>query len=491
MIRKFLLITTAPLALASCTGLADTAPVSAGQAAPISAQERQQGNDAHPAILAEFGGEYNGPQANYATRVGQQIAVHSGLSSNPGAFDVTMLNSPVNNAFAIPGGYVYVTRQLMALMNDEAELAAVLGHEVAHVAARHSQKRQSTAQRNSILGVLGQVLVGAVAGESQIGSILSEGIGTGSQLLTLGYSRSQETQSDDLAIEYLVDAGYDPNALASMLRALAMQNQLDQQIAGNAQSLPSWASTHPDPASRVQRAQSRAAATAAIGGTRNRDGYLAAIDGMLYGDDPAQGVIEGRTFLHPAFRLAFDIPQGFAMQNGASAVSITGPNAKAQFSTASYNGNLESYVQNVLTGLAGSGAALPQSTVRRTSVNGVPAAFTQLRANSGNGQVDVTVYAYAPSSNRAYHFVTLTPAGQGLGAMNSMVQSFRTLTAAQAAAVKPKFVRIVTVRSGDTASSLAQRMAFDDYKLQRFLVLNALNQNDTLRAGQKVKIVTY
>lgn len=491
MIRKLLFITTAPLALAACGGIASTAPMAAGQAAPISAQERQQGNDAHPAIMAEFGGEYNGPQAAYATRVGQQIAVHSGLSSSPGAFDVTMLNSPANNAFAIPGGYVYVTRQLMALMNSEAELAAVLGHEVAHVAARHSEKRQSTAQRNSILGVLGQVLVGAVAGDSQIGSILNEGIGTGSQLLTLGYSRSQETQADDLAIAYLVDAGYDPKALSSMLYSLALQNQLDQQISGDARSVPQWASTHPDPASRVERAANLANASGAVGGTLNRDGYLSAIDGMLYGDDPAQGVIEGRTFLHPVFRLAFDIPQGFAMQNGATAVSITGPNAKAQFSTASYNGNLDSYVQNVLTSLAGSGNALPQTSIRRTSVNGVPAAYTQLRANSGSGEVDVTVYAYAPSSSKAYHFVTLTPAGQGLGAMNSMVQSFRTLTAAQAAAVKPKFVRVVTVRSGDTASSLAQRMAFSDNQLQRFLVLNALNQNETLRAGQKVKIVTY
>ena len=491
MIRKYLFLASAPLALASCGGIASTAPVSAGQAAPISAQERQQGNDAHPAILAEFGGEYNGPQAAYATRVGQNIAVQSGLSSSPGAFDVTMLNSPVNNAFAIPGGYVYVTRQLMALMNSEAELAAVMGHEVAHVAARHSQKRQSAAQRNSILGVLGQVLVGAVGGDSQIASILSEGIGTGSQLLTLGYSRSQETQSDDLAIEYLVDAGYDPKALASMLYSLALQNQLDQQISGNARSVPEWASTHPDPASRVQRASTRAAAAGSVGGTLNRDGYLAAIDGMLYGDDPAQGVIEGNTFLHPAFRLAFDIPRGFTMQNGTRAVSISGPNAKAQFSTASYNGNLESYVQNVLTSLAGQGQALPQTSIRRTTVNGVATAYAQVRANSGNSQVDVNVYAYAPSSNNAYHFVTITPAGQGLGAMSSMVQSFRTLTSAQAAAVKPRYVRVVTVRSGDTVSSLSQRMAFDDYKLQRFLVLNALDQNATLRVGDKVKIVAY
>ena len=151
--------------------------VSAGQAAPISAQERQQGTDAHPSILAEYGGAYSGPQSAYAERVGRKIAVQSGLSDSPAAFNVTLLNSPVNNAFAIPGGYVYSTRQLMALMNDEAELAAVLGHEVAHVAARHSAKRQSAAQTNQVLGALGQLLVGAVAGNGAIGNVLSQEIG--------------------------------------------------------------------------------------------------------------------------------------------------------------------------------------------------------------------------------------------------------------------------------------------------------------------------
>ena len=153
----------AAVALVGCSG-ADAQSLqqlAAGQAQPITAAERQQGQQADKSILQEFGGAYQGPQAAYAARVGQKIAVQSGLSSSPGAFDVTLLNSPVNNAFAIPGGYVYVTRELMALMNDEAELAAVLGHEVAHVAARHSAKRQSAATRNSVLGALGQVLADA------------------------------------------------------------------------------------------------------------------------------------------------------------------------------------------------------------------------------------------------------------------------------------------------------------------------------------------
>ncbi|MEZ5708688.1 MAG: M48 family metalloprotease [Blastomonas sp.] len=492
MFRRFLLIAAAPMALVSCTtgGMTGAAPVSAGEAAPISAKERQQGEQADPDIRAEFGGEYNGSQADYATRVGQRIAVQSGLSAEPDAFDVTLLNSPVNNAFAIPGGYVYVTRQLMALMNDEAELAAVLGHEVGHVAARHSKKRQSTAQRNAILNVLGQVLISQVAGGSQIGQILSQGVGTGTQLLTLGYSRSQETQSDDLAIEYLVDAGYDPKALSSMLASLAAQNRLDQQISGNTRSIPEWSSTHPDPDKRVARALTRATETSAVG-ERNRAAFLAAIDGMMYGDDPKQGVIEGRNFLHPDLRIAFTIPQGFAMQNGTSAVSIQGSNAKAQFGTAAYNGNLETYVGNVLKSLAGDGSSLPASTIRRTTVNGIPTAYTQLTVNNGQSNVDLTVYAYATASNKAFHFITLTPAGQGLGAMDSMVASFRSLSSSEAAAIKPKFVRVVTIKAGDSMSSLSGSMAFEDHQLERFMVLNALSSDTVLRTGDKVKIITY
>ena len=485
--RRLLLLSAA--ALIGCTDGAtaqSAQQLAAGQAQPITAAERQQGQQADKGILQEFGGAFQGPQAAYAARVGQKIAVQSGLSSTPGAFDVTLLNSPVNNAFAIPGGYVYVTRQLMALMNDEAELAAVLGHEVGHVAARHSAKRQSAATRNTILGALGQVVAGAVLGSgSMMGGLLQRGIGTGAQLATLGYSRGQETQSDDLGIAYLRRAGYDPAALSDMLAGLAAQTALDQQIAGDARSVPAWASTHPDPGARVRRAEQQAGSGT---GVRNRDAFLAAIDGMMYGEDPQQGVIDGRTFLHPGFRIAFTIPAGFRMQNGTAAVTITGPNAQAQFTTAAYNGDLAAYVGTVARGLGASSAPAAE----RTSVNGVPAAFTAVRASAGSTPVDVGIFAYAPGGGKAYHFVVITPAGNALGALSSMVESFRTLTAAEATpAGKPRFVRVLTVKAGDTVQSLSARMAFPDYKLDRFLVLNGLGPQDTLKPGEKVKLVTY
>ena len=483
----------APIALAGCAagGLTNTPPVTAGQAAPITSAERQQGTEARTSILNEYNGAYTKGPTAYVTRVAQRIATQSGLSSNPDAFTVTILDSPVDNAFATPGGYVYVTRGLLALMNDEAELAAVLGHEVGHVAARHSQKRQAAAQRNSIFGAIGQVVAGAIAGNSGLGQLLGQAAGTGSQLATLGYSRSQESQADQLGVDYLKTAGYDTDALASMLTSLNAQEQLQQQISGDTRSTPAWASTHPQSGQRIQAALAEARQVGGTEGERGRDAYLSAIDGLLYGDNPDNGIVEGRDFLHPKLGIAFTIPQGAQIQNSAQAVTIAGQNMKAQFGMGQYSGDLANHIQQVLQSLGGSGQTIQMPQVQRTTINGFPTAYAQTRASTQSGAVDVSVFAYQASGNRAYHFVVLTPAGQGLGAAQGMVQSFRKLTSADASRIKPKYVRVVTVKSGDTASSIAQRMAFDDYKLERFNVLNGIPQGATLRAGDKVKIVTY
>ena len=454
----------------------------------ISQQDKASGAKQHPELLKEFGGPYAGPQARYVETVGRRIAVQSGLSNAQGDFTVTLLNSPVNNAFAIPGGYVYVTRQLMALMNDEAELAGVLGHEVGHVAAQHGQRRQKTAQRNAIGGALLQVLTGALLGDSGFAGLIQRGIGTGSQLLTLKFSRSQEYEADDLGIRYLASGGYDPRALSDMLASLAAQSNLDAQVAGSARSMPEWASTHPDPASRVDRAAREAQATRSTSTTRNRDVFLAALDGVLYGDDPKQGVIDGSRFRHPDLRLSFAAPSGFGMENGSDAVSIIGSGGQAQFGTAAYRGDLNPYIDSVFSAL-GDGKGVPGGAVSRTTINGIPAAWRTVRATSQSNQVDATVFAYDFGGGKAYHFLLLTPAGRGIGPFTSMVQSVQRLSAKDAAAIKPRRIDVVTVKAGDTVQSLSRRMAYSDLQLERFLTINALDANATLRPGQKVKIV--
>lgn len=461
----------------------------ASAANAISPADKAQGAKAHPQLVAEFGGRLTGPQATYVESVGKTISLQSGLGNARSDFTVTLLNSSVNNAFAIPGGYVYVTRQLAALMNNEAELAAVLGHEVGHVAARHSTKRQQAATRNSILGALGSVLAGAVLGDSGFGRLGQQVFSQGSQLLTLKFSRAQELEADNLGITYLRRAGFDPRAMATVLESLARQNALDSQLRGSGAEVPQWASTHPDPASRVRTALTRAGAGAT--GKTNADKFLAGVDGLTYDDDPRQGLIEGRKFTHPDLRLSFEAPEGFYLVNSAKSVAITGQAGKAEFGSAAFDGNLDRYVASVFSSLTGqSSAQVSPASLESATINGIPARYGVARAQTSSGAVDVAVFAYDFGSGKAYHFVAITQAGNA-GLFNAMFRSVRRISAADAGAVKPRRLKVITAKASDTVQSLASRMAYRDAPADRFLVLNGLQADARITPGQKVKIVTY
>lgn len=473
----------ATFALAACATVpgANVAPGS-----PITAEEAQLGAQYHPEFVAEFGGAMTGPQASYVEQIGSNIAVQSGLAADRNSFEVTMLNSSVNNAFAVPGGYVYITRQLVSLMNNESELAAVLGHEVGHVSARHSARRQQTAQRNQLLGLLGAVVGSAVLGDSPLGDTIARGALQGSQLATLSYSRSQEIEADALGIQYLNRAGYDPRAMATLLQSLAAQNSLDAQLQGRDDAtIPEWASTHPDPASRVQNAAQMAGNAT---GVVNRETFLSRIDGILYGDDPEQGIIEGRQFIHPELRLSFTAPQGFYMINGTRAVSINGDGGQAQLTTAAYNNNLDAYVRNAFTAIGGQNAQVAPQSIQRTTVNGLPAAYGTARVNTGQQQVDVTVFAYEFGPSQAFHFAAITPAGQA-GTFNAMYNSMRRISASDAAQVVPRRIDVVTAQRGDTVQTLARRMDYPNAQVERFRVLNGLFGDAQIVPGQQYKIV--
>ncbi len=481
--RTLAISSTAAFALA-LGGCAMGGPIP-DASSPITQSEAELGAEAHPQLLAEFGGAMTGPQAQYVEGVGKNIAVQSGLGNAQSSFTVSLVNSPVNNAFAVPGGYIYTTRQLVTLMNNEAELAGVLGHEVAHVALRHSQRRQQAAQKNQLLGVGAAILSSVLLGSNPLGQQLGQAALQGSQMLTLKFSRSQELEADRAGIEYLNSAGYDARAMGTVLASLAAQNALDARLQGRDNAtIPEWASTHPDPASRVQTALSLAQG---MTGVTNRDTFLTRIDGLTYGDDPEQGLVEGNQFIHPDLRLAFRAPQGFYMVNGTRAVTINGQSGRAQFTLAQYNGNLQTYVNSVFAGLSDQQQIRP-SGIQTTTVNGLPAAYGTARVNNGSSQVDVTVFAYEFANDRAYHFLAITPAGRS-GTFNSMYQSVRRISAQEAANVVPRKLDVVTVRSGETVSSLASRMAYSSNQEERFRVLNGLSSGEGVRAGQKVKIV--
>ncbi len=460
----------------------------------FSAKEKANGAKYHPEILKEFGGVYESPQTAYVVRVGKKIGVQASADTSESDFTVSFLNSPVNNAFAIEGGYIYITRQLVALCNSEAEMAGVLGHELGHTYARHGRKRQNDARWKGILGA-GGTIVGALLGDNGgLVGLLGQGLqkysGVGAQLWTLSFSRSQEEQADDLGIQYLSKAGYDPKALSSMLNSLAMQTAVDQSVAGHlGGAMPEWASTHPDPIKRVGRALT-GAAKYPVATMRNADAHMKVIDGMLYDDDPKEGVLEGQDFLHRDYRLKFTAPTGYGMANSTEAVQINGNGGKAFFTmVGSFNGDRAAYVAAALKKVSGD-ATIPAGPITQTTVNGVPAFYSESTVQQQNGAVKVTVYAYETSATQVYHFLTVTPASAA-DPFDVMYRSFARLSDSEAAAIKARKLKVLTVGRSDSVASLAGKMAYKNYQTERFLALNGLNASTALTVGQKVKIVTY
>ena len=443
----------------------------------------------HAEIVQELGGAETGPRAAYVEAVGRRVAAPSGVA--PNAYRFTLLNSAVENAFATPGGYIYVTRQLMALMDNESELAFALGHEVGHVAANHAQQRESAASRNSVLGVLGAILGSVVGGG--FGGAIAQAVQTRAQLATLSFSRDQEYQADTLGLRYLIGAGYDPAGGAGVLGAISRATALEARVQGNdSRQTPEWASTHPLSENRVQRALAEARQTGRLNtGQRNRDQFLSQVQGIYVDDDPEQGVIEGRTFTHPDLHIFFAVPTGYLMQNGSSAVSIKGSAGQAQFSGGRFNGTLEQYVYRVLQELGGGQVQMAVGPIQRTNINGIPAAITTARANTSSGVIDASVVAYQWDRDTVYHFVMLTRGGYGIQPFMPMIQSLRRLSVAEAAAIRPRIIDVHTVRPGDTVQSLSGRMAYRHFQLDRFLALNNLAANTRLVPGQKVKLVVY
>jgi predicted Zn-dependent protease len=359
------------------------------------------------------------------------------------------------------------------------------------VAANHAQARQSAATRGS-LGTLVGAILGSVVGGG-VGNLLGQLIQTGSQLGTLRFTRAQEYDADRLGISYMTRAGYDPQASASMLAALGRATALEARVQGrDNRSTPEWASTHPLSENRVRQAAQLVQQTGRQGtGLRNRDQFLNQLEGVFVDDDPAQGVIEGRTFIHPDLRLQFTVPTGYLMQNGTDAVTIQGSAGQAQFRGGRFNGSLQSHIGQRLQQLTGGRTQIQVVQSNRTTINGLPVEYVIGRAQTNNGVVDISVFAYAFDQNTAYDFTMLTRGGQGVGPFDSMVGSLRRISGSEAAAIRPRVIDVHTVRAGETVQSLASRMAYSNFQLERFLSLNGLPTNARLAPGQRVKLVVY
>ena len=475
MRRTLLLLTAAALAFT---------PAAAQRLRYLDPSDVAEAQRDNAELVQELGGAETGPRAAYVAAVGHRVGAYSGIA-NPGqSLHFLTLNSAVENAFSVPGGYVYVTRQLMALMDDESELAFALGHEVGHIAANHAHIREQYAERSS-LGVFGQI-IGAIFGPGAAGILQARSV-----LDLLSFSREQEYEADTLGLRYMIQAGYDPAGAAEVLAALSRNSALQARVEGRTnRRLPEWASTHPLSENRMQRALAEARATGRLGtGVRNRDTFLGELEGIYVDDDPAQGVIEGATFTHPDLRIQFTVPTGYLMSNGTDAVTVSGSAGKAQFRQGPPN--LDQAISFAYRLLTRDQFQIAYPRPQRVTINGMPAAITTARVNTDSGLVDASVAAYQWDPQRVYYFVMLTPGGYGVSPFVSMIRSLRRITPAEAAAIRPRIIHVETVRPGDTLQSLASRMAYRDFKLERFLSLNGLAANAALRPGQKVKLIIY
>ena len=440
------------------------------------------GREEHPKVLEEFGGAYSdGGIAAYVTSVGHLLAATSEMPKLPFVF--TVLDSPAVNAFALPGGYVYITRGLMAIANSEAELAAVIAHEIGHVTARHTAQRYS----QSVLANLGLAVLGAATQSSAVTQLAN----VGASLYLLGYSRGQEIEADRLGIRYLARAGYDPRAMASMLTQIEAEDALSARIAekeGTAKP-PEFLSTHPRTETRVAEAASAAQAIPNRPSAWDREIYLKRLDGLLWGDSPEEGFIKGRVFAHPELLFRFEAPPGFRLQNSAEAVVGEHENGAALIfdsDSISANQSIASYLVNDWA----QGARLDGA--EEVEINGMRAATARTRVGIEGRPYDARLVAIRFDPRTVYRFAFLTPPNATTAMSEDLrraTYSFRRLSPQEAAALKPRHLEIVSVRAGDTPESLARRMAVEDYPLETFRVLNGLKPGQGLEPGARVKLV--
>ena len=447
------------------------------------ADEIRMGRENHPKIIKEFGGEYGTPELKrYVDGIGQLLARTSERSDLQ--FKFTVLNSDIINAFATPGGYVYITRGLMALADNEAQLAGVLAHEIGHITALHHAQRHG----QSLLANIGVAAVGILVGReaAQVGQM-------GAVTLLQSFSRENEYEADELGVRYLSRAGFEPAAMAGFLAKLRADSRLTALRRGESPDKVdqfNYLATHPAPAARVERATALARQANVRNPMTARDIYLSKLDGLLYGGDPEEGFIRGQDFLHPKLRFAFTVPDGFSLMNSSTAVHAFGPNkSRIIFDRASKpaDGSMEYYVGQIW------GAKMNLRNLETIRVNGLDAATATTRIRTNDGTFDARLTAYRIDTQTIYRMIFLT-AGADTNRLATGLRrttySFRTLSPAEASRLRPLVLRIVTVQPGDTVESLARRLPYSDFKVERFEVLNGISRTNRLVPGQKLKMIT-
>jgi predicted Zn-dependent protease len=471
------------LIAAPAGGAASTAPPATGAVSKRAEAERTM----HLQVLQALGRYDDERLQAYVTEIGQRVAAKSDRPDI--AYTFTVLDSDVVNAMALPGGYVYVNRGLLAYLDSEAELAAVLGHEIAHVTANHSARRQSSATAAG----LGTALVGILTGNAG----LMSAAGMAGDLLMSGYSREQESEADQLGMKFATQAGYPPaGSVESMqmmrdLESFSIQRAREQKKRTQAQS--SWFSSHPDPGKRVGELSERAAANPAAGENRpdGRDAYLAQIDGLVFGSSRAQGVVRGSRFYHADMGLTLAFPSGWSVTNLPSQVIAVSPGDDAVIKLSAMGVPPDVRPREVVARLF---RGMPTTKGEEIEVNGLDGYVTTLRSTGlpwGNQGPSTVAVVYM--NGLAYVFQGGTRLNAAHAAFEpifmSSVRTFRRLRDDEYAAAEPDRIRVVRVREGETIAQLASSSPLREYPAEQLRLLNGLYPNREPQAGQALKLV--
>ena len=442
------------------------------------------GRQEHPKLVKEFGGEYEDRRLqSYVDQVGRSLARGAEYQQFPYTF--TLLNTPIVNAFALPGGYVYISRGLLALASNEAEMAGVLAHELGHVNARHTAERLSRVQMAQF-GLLAGALLGLPQEAMQVGQSLA--------LLSIqSHSREQEFEADTLGIRYMSRAGYEPEAMVTFLSTLREHSMIEAKLKG----LPpgkvdefNMMSTHPRTVDRVRKAMAAAAVARPRDPRVAQEDYLARIDGMMFGDDPSQGIVRGTLFEHPVMRFRFRVPDGFRIVNGKDAIIAENREGAAilfDMAPVQSSRDMAGYLQNEWA----KGTAL--EGFQRIDVNGQEAATGRIRVQDRTrGPLHLRAVAIRRDARSAFRFLFMSPVNDTARLSEPFrrtTYSFERLSAEEAQRIRPMRLLVVRAGPGDSIGKLARTLPYGGLNESWFRVLNDMKPGEGLAPGRQVKVV--
>jgi predicted Zn-dependent protease len=429
----------------------------------------------HQRILASYGGVYH--SARLQKLIEKTVARLVAASDRPDQkYRITILNSPAVNAFALPNGQLYVTRGLIALANDEAELASVLAHEMGHVIAHHAAIREDQARQAALVSHV----VSDVLSDPQDGALAL----AKTKLALASFSRAQEFEADGIGVAISARAGFDPYGASRMLAD--MQRNADLAAGGRADArMVDFLSNHPSTPARIRNTLAIARRFSSPGsGERDKTQYLGDLDGIVYGEDPSEGFVRGRRFLHSKLGFTFLAPPGFTLDNTAQAVLglKQGGDEAMRLDVVSVPAgqSLGNYLNS------GWMENVDPRCVEEFNVNGFPAAT----ATASGKEWSFRLFAVRFGSD-VYRFIfaakQMTPDADR--SFRDSINTFRRMSLAESKQVRPLRLKIVTVGPNDTVQGLAARMAVADNKVERFRVINGLGPHDRLKPGSKVKMV--